>query len=78
MKLKCNRFKDYLPLWVLGLFLIGNAGADGYSGPDGYALGSYNVNTLATPTLASAFSAAFLDSRLRNGGIIWFFLELMF
>lgn len=40
---------------------------DGY---DGYATGSYNVGAPATPTLRDAFTAAFADSRLQNGGVI--------
>ncbi|HVI40456.1 MAG TPA: hypothetical protein VM577_07335, partial [Anaerovoracaceae bacterium] len=47
-----------------GFISIGNAGVDGY------AVGTYNMNTLATPTLKDAFNAAFADHRLRNGGII--------
>lgn len=53
-----------------GFVSIGNAGPDGYQGPDGYALGSYNINTIETPTLEEAFQAAFLDYRLKGGGII--------
>lgn len=45
-----------------GFISIGNA--------DGYAIGTYNMNTVATPTLANAFNAAFADDRLQNGGII--------
>lgn len=37
---------------------------------DGYASGNYNVNSLATPTIEDAFTAAFADARLANGGII--------
>jgi hypothetical protein len=39
---------------------------------DGYAgtLGSYDVGSVATPTLAQTFAAAVADHRLLNGGII--------
>lgn len=45
-----------------GFISIGNT--------DGYALGSYNVGSISTPTLYDAFNAAFSDSRLQNGGVI--------
>ena len=45
-----------------GFISIGNA--------DGYGIGTYNMNTVDTPTLANAFTAAFADDRLQNGGII--------
>lgn len=38
---------------------------------NGNAQGDYNINSTATPTLASALNAAFSDSRLTNGGIIY-------
>ena len=41
--------------------------ADGY---DGYAAGVYNVGGATTPTLFDAFTAAFGDARLVNGGIV--------
>lgn len=37
---------------------------------DGYAQGSYNVNSDATPTLNNAITAALANPRLVNGGII--------
>lgn len=47
-----------------GFISIGNAGVDGY------ALGAYNINTVATPTLKDAFNAAVADRRLTSGGVI--------
>ena len=37
---------------------------------DGYASGTYNINTVDTPTFVNAFNAALADNRLQNGGII--------
>lgn len=37
---------------------------------DGYAQGTYNVNSSGTPSFAEALTAAQADDRLQNGGII--------
>lgn len=37
---------------------------------DGYTQGDYNVGTDQTPTLYDTFNAAFIDTRLQNGGLI--------
>lgn len=37
---------------------------------DGYAQGTYNVNTSETPSFAEAVTAAQADDRLQNGGVI--------
>lgn len=47
-----------------GFISIGNAGSDGY------ALGSYNVGSIATPSFNDAMQAALADRRLQNGGVI--------
>ena len=49
-----------------GFISIGSL--DGYSGF--YATGKYNVNSVETPTLKDAITAAVTDARLANGGII--------
>lgn len=52
------------------LIVSGGSGFVSIGNVDGYASGSYNVNSTDTPTFVSAFSAAQNDDRLANGGII--------
>lgn len=53
-----------------GFVSIGST-LDGYYGSDGYAIGEYNVGSIAAPTFFDAFNLAVKDHRLINGGIIF-------
>lgn len=57
-----SQITDLITASGSGFISIGNV--------DGYATGSYNVGTVATPTLKDAFDAAFQDDRLTDGGVI--------
>lgn len=50
--------------------LISQAGQGFITIGDGYDMGDFNVGDPATPTLESAFIAAFAHTRLQNGGVV--------